>query len=226
VRAVVDKKRVQHHAVGAGENLRAQNVQAGGAQGPGDFAEQPRAVPGADFHQAVAAVPLVNPRRDRGEHALAFKNQPAHETVDQRHVLRDLGGRVHLEIPLRQLAEMRVQLLVGGGPRRQFADQFPDFRPRFFRGAAEFRAAGEQRHRLAMELPEQRVLEAVPELVAGALRIREGQQGQQIQFFRRADLPRKPADDRRVVEIAALRKGGHEQVVFDEEFHRVGGRRD
>ncbi len=65
VRRVVDEKGVQRDAVGARENLRAQNVQPGGAQRTGDFAEQSGAVPGANFDDVVAAVAVRPATRSR-----------------------------------------------------------------------------------------------------------------------------------------------------------------
>jgi len=119
---------------------------------------------------------------------------------------------------------MRVQLLVADRGRSQFADFLLEQFHLLFRGAAEFRAAGEQGHRAPVQLPEQGILEAVPQLVARALRIGEGEQREQVQILPGLDLPCKVFDDRGVVEVAPLRQAGHEQVVFDEEPQRVRGR--
>ena len=110
--AVVDEKCVEHDAVGAGENLRAENVQPGGAERAGDFAEQPGAVPGADFDDVVAAVGFVLPGRHGRQHAVVFQNLPAHEAVRQFEVVEDFLGGVDLKITRRQRGEMRVDLLV------------------------------------------------------------------------------------------------------------------
>ena len=216
VRAVVDKKRVERDAVGAGENLRAQNVQPGGAQRAGDFAEQSGAVPGADFDDIVAAVGFIQPGGHGRQRAVVFEDQLVHETVREFEIVQNFLRRVNLEIPRRQRGKVRVHFLGGDGFGRQFADFLQQQFALFFLGADKFRAAGEQRHRARMQLPEQRILEAVPQFVARALRIGEGQQREQVERLGRLHLSRKIADDRRVVEIAPLRHAGHEQVVFDE----------
>src|ERR1035437_2792730 len=54
---------IQRDAVGAGEDLGAEDIQAGGAEGAGDLAEEAGAIPGADFHGVVAAVGLIVDRK-------------------------------------------------------------------------------------------------------------------------------------------------------------------
>ena len=188
---------------------------------PAILPNKPGAVPCADFDEVVAAVGFVQPRGHGRERAVVFADQPVHETVREFQVVEDFSGRVDFKIPRRQRGKMRVQFLVADQRRRQFAHFLLSSLELLFRGAPEFRAAGEQRHCARMQLPEQRILEAVPQLVARALRIGEREQREQVQIFRRLDLPRKISDDRRVVQVAPLRKVRHEQMVFDDEPQRV-----
>jgi hypothetical protein len=67
---------------------------------------------------------------------------------------------------------------------------------------------------LVVELPEHRVLEPVPQLVARAHGIGEGVKGQQNQVFGGLDLPGEILDDRRIVQVAALGDLSHEPDGF------------
>ena len=109
---VVDKKFVEHDAVAARKNLRAENVQPDGAERAGDFAEQPGAVPGANLDEVVTAVGFILPRRGGRQHAFLFQNLPAHETVCQFEIVENVPRRVNFKITLWQRGEMRVQFLV------------------------------------------------------------------------------------------------------------------
>ncbi len=218
---VVDEKFIQRNAVGARENLRAQDVQPARAQRSGNLAEQPGAVPCADFDEVVAAVRLVQPCGHGREGAVAFEDQPVHEPVRKFQVVENFLHGVDFKITRRQRGEMSVQFLIVDLSGREFADFLHERLALFLPGAAEFRAVGQQRHRARIQLPEQRILEAVPQLVARALRIGERQQRQQVQVLRRLDLPREIFYHRDVVEVAPLREVRHEQMVFNDEVQRV-----
>src|ERR1035441_10571196 len=75
---------IQRNTVSAGKDLGAEDVQAGGAEGAGDLAEEAGAVPGADFHGVVAAVGLVVPVDDGGQRIFLFRDLPAHELVREK----------------------------------------------------------------------------------------------------------------------------------------------
>src|SRR5208283_3497093 len=176
---VVDEKFVERDAIAARKNLRTENVQPDGAERAGDFAEQPGTIPGANLDEIVTAVGFILPGRRGRQHAVAFQNLPVHETVRQFEVVGNILRRVNFKIPLRQRGEMRVEFLVADVFGRQLADFLLQRFALFLRSADEFRAAGKQRHRALVQLPEQQVLEAVPKLVARALRIGERQQREQ-----------------------------------------------
>jgi len=95
---VVDEKVVERDAVGARENLRAQDVQPGGAQRAGDLAEQSGPVPGADFDDVVTPVRFVQPRRHGRQGAVALLDEPVHEPVGEFEVVENLPGGVDLKI--------------------------------------------------------------------------------------------------------------------------------
>jgi len=221
---VVDEKVVEYDAVVAREDLRAEDVQSEGAERAGNLAEQPGPVPGADPDDVVTTVGLVLPGRRRGQHAFLVQNLPAHETMRQFEVGGNVPGGVNLEITRRHRGEVRVEFLAGDGFRGQGADLLLARGALYLGEADEFLAAGEQRQGAVVKFPEQRIFEAVPQLVAGALRIGKGQEGKQVQRFGRFDLPGEIPDDGGVVEVAPLGGAGHEQVVFDEGLQHVGRR--
>ena len=72
-----------------------------------------------------------------------------------------------------------------------------------FLGADEFGAASQERQGLRVEGPEQGILEPVPQLVAGGLRIRKRVQREQDQGFRRFHLCAETPDDGRVFTVSA-----------------------
>ena len=96
-----DIEGVEHDAIGAGETLRAENVDAGGAERAGDFAEEPEPVPRADFQRGVTAVRLVMPIDHRGQWVLLVRNLQPHKPMHQNHIVQCLLGRVNLEVARR-----------------------------------------------------------------------------------------------------------------------------
>ena len=76
--------------------------------------------------------------------------------------------------------------------------------------------------RLVIKPPQHGVLETVPKLVAGAHRIGEGVKGEQDQVLHGLNLAGEIADDRRVVQVAALGDLRHGQMVLDDQAQGVG----
>src|ERR1039458_7597237 len=164
----VDDKFVEPYPIAAGKNWRTEDVQPDSAERAGNFAEQPGAIPGANLDEVVTAVGFILPGRRGRQHAVVFQNLLAHEVVRQFEVVANVLRRVNFKITLRQRGEMRVELLVTDVFRRQFTDFLQQRFALDRKSTDEFRAAGEQRHRAVVQLPEQQILEAVPKLVARA----------------------------------------------------------
>ena len=217
------KKRVQRDAVGARENLRAENVQARRAERAGDLAEQAGAVPGADFDGVAAAVRFVAPVQLRCEQVVIVGDLVPHEGMGQVEILENFRRGMNLEIARQQPVEMRLDFVAAEPAVREPAHLLEQKFALFFLGADEFHPAGQQRPGLAMQRPKQVILETVPELVAGRERVGEGEQREQEQSFRRLHLLGEVADDERVIQVASLGKTRHEQMVFDHDPQRVRG---
>ena len=145
------------------------------------------------------------------------------ELVDEGQVPGDLPGGMDLEVAGRQSLEMRRDLLfrkrLGEDGLNLFAQQLPvaEF------GFDEFSVALQSQGRFLVQGEQQRILEAVPQGVAGAHGVGEGVQGEQVEVFLSLHLGREGADHLRVVEVAALRSLHHGEVVLDDEGKGVGG---
>ena len=70
-------------------------------------------------------------------------------------VVENFLRQMDLEIPCRQRGEMRVDFLVAERFRREVAHFLKQRLALFLLRPDEFRAAGQQRHRARMQLPEQ-----------------------------------------------------------------------
>ena len=147
----------------------------------------------------------------------------AHEQVGQGDVRQNLPGRVDLKIARRQAREMRLQLLFADGRSHEPADLPGQRLAVFFLGANEGGAARELLHRFVVEQQQQRILEPVPQLVAGAERVGHRVEREQFQVLGALNLRGKIADDGRVVQIAALGNLAHGQVMLDDQSQRVRG---
>ena len=126
-------------------------------------------------------------------------------------VARGQGGEVGLNFLLAQVL---------GRDAPDFLQQ--QFALLFFR-AGELGAASHQLEGFVVQRAEQQVFEAVPQLVAGGLGIDKSVQGEQGEGFGRLHLLGELPDDRRVIQVAALRDAGHQQVVLDDEPQSLGG---
>src|SRR5256885_17019028 len=97
-----------------------------------------------------------------------------HETVRERQIGNDVLHGMDLKITRRKTGKMRVDFLLA----EIFWEQpkhflFEQVALGLF-GANEIRCSFEDLHRFVMELPKERILKAVPELVTGSLRVRQG----------------------------------------------------
>ena len=218
-------ERVQHDTVGARENLRAEDVQPCAGERAGEFSEQARAVPGADRHARATAVRLVLPLdggRKRDVRIVAEK--AAHEAVREREVGDDFRRGVDEEIARRQGAEVGLrlaQLNLTGEQAHDFGEE--KFTLLFLRAKEDGRASQFSKC-LVVEGPEQRVLEAVPELVTRAQRVRQRVERELVQVLRRLHERGEVADHGRVVEVAALGNLDDGEVMLDEQSEDVRGR--
>src|SRR5262249_49787657 len=106
------EKSIENDAIGSGENLGTEDVQASDTERAGDFAEEAGTVPGADFDCVVAAVELVVPINDRHEGGVLFRNLLAHETMSQQEVVDDVTSRMNLEIARWQSGEMGLEFFI------------------------------------------------------------------------------------------------------------------
>ena len=118
------KKCVKNNPVLAAEDLCAQNVDSRGGEGTGDLAEQSRAVPGAHFHDCIAAVRFVVPVDDRLQRFFFFGNLMMHESMRLGQVGRDCFGFMNLEVPRRQSGEMSFDFIFANAFWHEAADLF------------------------------------------------------------------------------------------------------
>ncbi len=140
-----------------------------------------------------------------------------HEPVREFEVVQDFPGRVDLKIPRRQRGKMRVQFVFADDCRRQFAH----FLHEQFASVSEARRnsvppvssviARSCNCQSSESLKPFQSLSLVPCESANVSNV------SRFKRFGRLDLPRKIADDRRVVKVAPLRQAGHQQMVFDDE---------
>src|SRR5581483_10225985 len=107
---------------GAGEDLRAEDAQAGGAKGAGHVAEQAGAVPGANLGDGVAAVGFVVPVDDGFEGVAFLGDLQMEEAVGQDEIALDFRRGMDLEITSWQRAEMGMQLLLADASRQGAMD--------------------------------------------------------------------------------------------------------
>ena len=68
-----------------------------------------------------------------------------------------------------------------------------------------------------MQGPEQRILEVVPQLVAGRERIGKGVKREKRERLDVLDLVGESANDRRIIEVTPLRDVRHGKVVLDDQ---------
>ena len=68
---------------------------------------------------------------------------------------------------------------------------------------------------------QERILEAVPELITGCQRVRQGMQGEHAQVLFGLDLGGEVANDVGVVEVSPLGDLGHQEMVLDEPDERI-----
>src|SRR5947209_7965735 len=99
-------KSIEHNAVRACENLRAQNINAGRAEGTRDFAEESCSIPSADFARGVAAVRLIVPGKDRFQRLVFLSHLMMHEAMGLRDIVDDLFDRMNLKVAWRQAGKM------------------------------------------------------------------------------------------------------------------------
>src|ERR1035437_9840797 len=214
---------VQRDAVSAGEDLGAEDVQVGSAEGAGDLAEEAGAVPGADFHRVVAAVGLVVPVDDGGQRVFLFGDLSAHELVRAKQIGQDVLGRMNLEVAGGQRGEVGLQFLLAqvlGGEAADFLHQHVTM---FLFHLSELSGAGHQLQGLVVQRAEQQVFESVPQLVAGGLGIDKGVEREQSERFRGLHLLGEVLDHARIIQIAPLRDTGHQQVMLDHAPQHLGG---
>ena len=164
------------------------------------------------------------PGDDRLQPAVFLGDLVVHEPVRQRQVARDLLHPVQLEITRRQMLEVGVQFVLAKSARQALGNFLLEQFAFALLRDPEGRGPGQELHRLAVEHQEERVLEAVPKLVARPQRVGEGVQRQHPQIFRRLDLRGELGDDLSVLQIAPLGSGRHDQMVLDQEPQGMRGR--
>ena len=106
---------------------------------------------------------------DRFKCFVFLRQLQMHESMSQREVVEDLFRIVNLKIARREMIEVRLQFVRPEASRHSPADLFGEQFALLFLGADEIRSSSQQRHRLAIEHPEQRIFKAIPQFGTGPL---------------------------------------------------------
>jgi hypothetical protein len=164
----------------------------------------------ADFDDLAAAVGVVVPVDDGREGVAAGGvNQPAHETVGEQEIVEDFARGADLEVACGQRGEVGVEFL-GGDFAGQFAgDGGAEVGALFAFGLQKFGRAGKDGEGGAVELPVKGFLEAVPEFVARAVGVGEGEEREQGERLGVVHQLGEAADDAGIIEVVALGDAGH-----------------
>ena len=205
---VADAKDIEDEIVAAGEDVGAENIQAGAREGTGDARQQLAAIPSANPDFGVALVRARNPADRRRQRVHLAGESRVEELVKEPDVLGDVRGLGVLEIPLRHVFKVRIDFVA------QFAGDFPAHRHAQALAlnralAVESLAIGEVERGAAVELPDERFLPVAPVLVAGALSVRQREEHEHVEVGLAFDLRGELRNGRRVVEVPPLR--GHRQ---------------
>src|SRR5688572_14900450 len=139
----------------------------------------------------------------------------------ERDIHDDVARRMNLKVARRQGAEMSVHFLLAKVARELLNHFLGEQFALFFFGANKVGATAQDLNGFVVKLPEEGILKAVPELVAGGHGIRERVESQHAQIFRRLNLRREVADYRGVFQVTPLGDGRHGEMMLDEQAQRM-----
>src|SRR5213596_399117 len=146
-----------------------------------------------------------------------------HETMCKRQVSDDVLGGMDLKITRGKTGKVRVDLLFAEIFRQQPKNFLFEQIALSLLGADKIRCSFEDLHSFVMELPKERVLKPVPQLVTGRLRVGHRVKRKHDQILSRLHLSREVADDRRIFQVATLRDLRHRQMMLDQQPERMTG---
>ena len=201
-----DAEHVDHRTAAAGGDARRRCCPT--PQHAGQLGEQARAVAGDDGELAELALGEV---RDRGDQRLL--DVPAHELE----VLRDVLLRPGEEVAIRHVGEKPLDGIAADRAEHRgdaLADAVGALRLRLLDGDAALEALQRQ----PIQLAQQHVLPAVPQLRIGRAEVGEGEDVELLQGGRRADGAGEVADELGVVDVAARRQVMHQQMLAHEQL--------
>ena len=215
-----DVKGVDGDVVGAGDHLRAEDAEAGHAEGAGEFVEEAGAVPGDDVDDGEGAVEVVLPFDHGFERADGVGGgDRLEEAVHHLDVQGDLRGVRVDEVTVGEETEVRIDL-VGTDAGDGFRDEF--LLGHFFlflMAGVERRAKFKPLKGGAVKGRVQRVLVTIPEVGGGAAGVAKGVDVEVPQALGVAHEFGEGSRGLGVIYIPLLPEACHRQMILDGERH-------